>query len=119
MVWKRFKYDGERVLVPLLEEGEAVSPKYVRRLSRAIKSDGCSGVPDFYLSCCIVHDLAYKFQVDPWGRPVTRREADAALRGCIQETSGWGLLSPMAAWRWAAVRLVGWRPWGAHEKART
>jgi hypothetical protein len=38
---------------------------WVDREAAAIDSDGCSCVPDFYLKCCKVHDLAYYYATDP------------------------------------------------------
>jgi hypothetical protein len=79
-----------------------------RRAAQSVGSNGCTGVPDFYGSCCDVHDYAYRTGRS-WrdGAPVTRAQADAAFRDCIQSRSALGRLSPIAWVRWGAVRLLG------------
>jgi len=74
-------------------------------------SDGCTGVPDFYRFCCYEHDFHYQFGYDIDGKPITRRQADRQFRQCIQANSHFGWWSPMAVWRWMAVRAVGWKYW--------
>lgn len=64
--------------------------------------DGCTGVPDFYKSCCDEHDEHYSTH------DITRSEADQRFRDCIQQQSKLGKLSPLSWWRWAAVRSFGW-----------
>lgn len=79
----------------------------VRELARVEKSDGCTGVADFYVDCCYLHDHFYRVG-EHWkvgGGPVTRAEADKALRQCIQSRSKFGRFSPMSWIRWAGVRL--------------
>ena len=115
---RQFTYGGQTFLVPLLRPCEKVGRRWLKRVAQAIQSDGCSGVPDFHLDCCVVHDLAYKFAINPWGRPVTRAEADAAFRVCIQAHSKLGRFSPMSWWRWAGVRVGGWKAWEAHRAAQ-
>lgn len=83
----------------------------IRQLAAELKSDGCSGVPDFYKDCCDEHDIHYRTRKDIDGNPITRAEADARIRACIQERSRFGILSPMAAWRWLGLRLLGGRAW--------
>lgn len=80
--------------------------------AKELGSDGCSGVPDFYLLGCLEHDVHYRTHKRIDGTSITRSEADAALRSYIQEHSPFGVFSPMAWWRWAAVRLLGRRAWG-------
>lgn len=103
--------------IPLLKPGEVLDDAAVEALAASIGSDGCSGVPDFYRCCCVVHDLAYKFRMDPWGRPVrTKKTADKNFRKCIQGHSRLGVLSPMSWWRWLGVKRFGQRPWDGHRK---
>lgn len=71
------------------------------------ETDGCTGVKDFYVDCCYLHDRAYRTGRGFDGEPISRREADARLRRCIQSRSRFGRLSPMSWWRWSAVRLFG------------
>ena len=82
----------------------------------AIDSDGCTGVPDFYLNGCIVHDFHYATHKDFNGEPISRSAADARFRKYIQNKSKLGFLSPMSWWRWAAVRLFGEKAWEKDEQ---
>jgi hypothetical protein len=65
------------------------------------KSDGCSMFPDgSYYSCCYLHDFAY------WagGTAAERMSADQALRHCVREKSGSGVLARLMFW---GVRMGG------------
>ena len=79
----------------------------VRAKAKELGSDGCTGVKDFHLDCCLLHDIYYRTGADLDGSPVSRREADAALRKCIQSRSALGKASPLAAIRWIGTRLLG------------
>ena len=97
-----------------------------------IHSDGCSCVPDFYLKCCKIHDLGYWYAKDPYhaynlyrqgeahywckARPVVQKNVDAMLRACIQKGSWFGRYSPMAWWRYWALREFGRKAWNSHAK---
>jgi hypothetical protein len=85
----------------------------VRERANDLESDGCSGVPDFHLDCCLEHDIAYRTGATVDGAPMTRAAADARLRRCIQSRSAAGVLSPMSWWRWLAVRLFASRSFKA------
>lgn len=81
-------------------------------IAEAIQTDGCTGVADFYLCACILHDYWYRTGVDLDGvTPITRAEADRRFRRIIQQRSVFGRLSPMSWWRWAGVRLLGASSW--------
>ena len=108
---------------------------WIKEEARRIKSDGCSNVPDFHVDACWEHDLsywyakcprsAYKHYCDGVGLywsvadSLSRGEADAQFRRRHQERSVFGKGSPMALWRWAGVRLGGWKPWSNHRKVRS
>jgi len=70
-----------------------------------IKSDGCSGVPDFYVDECIKHDFYYRTKHDFSGRLISKKEADLRFREGIQRKSKLGVMSPLAWWRWLGVTL--------------
>lgn len=87
-------------------------------LIKPFTSDGCSLFPDgtikdinLWCSCCINHDLAY------WrgGTERERKEADQALRACVQEKIGNSALSNLM---YSGVRMGGasifptWYRWG-------
>jgi hypothetical protein len=89
-----------------------VSAEYwarVRRAAQLLGSDGCTGVTQIYRDCCYEHDIAYVTGRTVEGAPLTRAEADAMFRRCIQARSPLRSLSPMAWWRWVGVRLLGHR----------
>lgn len=83
----------------------------VREWAADLESDGCTGVPDFFLDACLEHDCHYR--VHEWidGTPILRSEADARFRHVIQDRSVVGVLSPMAWWRWMGVRVFGRGAW--------
>lgn len=72
-----------------------------------LQSDGCTGVTQAYQPCCHEHDIAYATGRTVEGAPITRAEADAMFRRCIQARSVLGAASPLSWWRWAGVRLFG------------
>ena len=83
----------------------------VRDRAAELQSDGCSGVPDFYLDCCLEHDIAYRTHKNIFGEELTKAQADAHFRRCMQARSTFGVLSPMSWWRWLAVRWLGGKSW--------
>lgn len=91
----------------------------IRRWAKKVKSDGCSGVPDFYRDACLEHDYHYANAKTWYGDPVTRAQADARFRKVIQWKSPFGIFSPMSWWRWAGLRLFGEAAWEAHRLKET
>lgn len=83
----------------------------VRKRALELGTDGCSSITQVYQLCCYEHDIAYRTAKDVEGNPLTRREADAAFRKCMQGKSKLGKASPVAAVRWVAVRAFGWWGW--------
>lgn len=80
----------------------------VKRLALKLHTDGCSGVPDLWFRlCCFDHDIAYRTGCTVDGTPITRAEADANLRHCMQDASPVGIFSPLALIYWTGVRLFG------------
>lgn len=94
---------------------EQFTERDYQNIFSSVDSDGCSGVPDFYLNGCIVHDFHYSTHKDFNGGPISRAEADSRLRRYIQKNSSFGYLSPMALWRWLGVRLLGSKAWNKQE----
>lgn len=103
---------------------------WIESESQAIESDGCSKVPDFYVDCCKMHDLAYYYAKCPqsafkhyladhpayWivAKNITKASADVAFRKCIQSKSALKWFSPMSWWRWTALKLAGQAAWDSH-----
>ena len=86
-------------------------------IDAGIQSDGCSGPAlQFFKNACIIHDFYYRTHRNFDGTPITRREADSALREYIMLHSALDGMSPMAHWRYAMLRLFGDKAW--HDDAR-
>jgi len=83
----------------------------VRERARRLESDGCSGVPDFYLDACLEHDIHYRTHRWINGMSIFKSEADARFRQVIQSRSVLGVMSPMSWWRWLAVKSFGKKAW--------
>jgi len=79
----------------------------VRHRAHRLGTDGCTGVPDFYLDACYEHDIHWRqgFTLD--GQRISTRQANLRFRLVIQDRSPLGLFSPMSWWRWAAVSIAG------------
>ena len=76
----------------------------VRDMGRNMMSDGCSGVPDFYLIVCIEHDIHYATHMDFWtAEIIVQEDADKYLKWGIQHHSWFGRWSPMAWWRYRTL----------------
>ena len=84
-----------------------------------LESDGCTGVPDFYIECCYEHDIHYRTHKTLEGQDITRAEADKQLRECIQSKSKLGIFNPMSWWRWLGVRLGAKTAWEKENKGTT
>lgn len=90
------------------------TPHYIALVeakAEELDSDGCSGVPDFFLLGCFEHDIHYRTHKDVWGGPITKCQADTRLKYYIQMRSWFGRFSPMAWWRYWAVREFGRKSW--------
>ena len=83
----------------------------VREKASRLGSDGCSGVPDFYLDACLEHDCHYRTHMWLDEEPIFKSEADERLRQVIQSRSAFGVMSPMSWWRWFAVKSFGKKAW--------
>ena len=88
----------------------------IRARAIALGSDGCTGVPDFYLDACYEHDIHYRTHRTLDGRMITFEESNHWLGERIKTTSIFGRLSPMAWWRERGVALVGRRAWDDPKK---
>ena len=83
----------------------------IRVRASKLKSDGCSGVPDFYLDGCLEHDIHYRTHKWLDDEPIFKSEADERFRRVIQARSPFGRISPMSWWRWFAVKTFGRKAW--------
>ena len=82
-----------------------------------VKSDGCTGVPDFFVEACREHDFYYRTHHDFEGKLITRSEADKRFRLRIQSLSKVRSTPIRIAgffiswWRWLGVRLFAGAAW--------
>jgi len=83
----------------------------VRQAAEALGADGCSGVPEIHRDCCLEHDIHYRTGRTITGATLSRAQADALFLMCMQERSTLGRWSPLAWWRYAAVRWFARRHW--------
>lgn len=79
----------------------------IRDKASELGTDGCTGATGLFAECCAEHDVHYRLGATLDGRPITKREADDRFLACMQSRSIFGWYSPMAWWRYAAVRVFG------------
>ena len=63
------------------------------------------------MQACYEHDCHYRTHKTIFGSPITKAQADYILKRRIQQRSLFGNYSPMAYWRWWALRYLVKRPW--------
>ena len=82
----------------------------VRRIARALRSDGCTGVPDFTITdCCYEHDIYYRTHRRVGSeKSISRWRADWRLMRCIQRRGTWPEAIFVAPAYWIGVRLFAW-----------
>jgi len=95
-----------------------LSKKDLDKIRWFIKSDGCTGVPDFYVDECIKHDFYYRTKHDFSGRLIRRKTADLNFRLGIQNKSKLGRFDLLAWIRWGGVRLLGGSAWEGKRRFR-
>ena len=83
----------------------------IRAKAKALGADGCTGVPEFFRDGCLEHDIAYRTHRDLLNNPITKAEADFRLKWYIQMHSIFVRFSPMAWWRWRAVKHFADKAW--------
>lgn len=82
-----------------------------------LKSDGCSGASEVYREACLEHDIHYRTGKTLKGRIVTQKISDDIFWDRMVEMSPLRMASPMAWWRWIALRWFGSKAWNAHRNA--
>ncbi len=88
----------------------------VKMKADALHSDGCSGVPDFYIVSCYEHDIAYRTGIGYIdNQPISRKEADIRMKWHVQLCSPFGRFSPMAQWRYWWIRWFSRKHWQGGE----
>lgn len=92
-----------------------LTPTDIKNIKLYINSDGCTGVPDFYVDECIKHDFYYRTHTDFTGKLISKEDADTRFRLGIQNKSKlnklnfwkfrFGVLSPVSWIRYLGVRF--------------
>lgn len=88
----------------------------IKSLAQTLKSDGCTGVPDWMVWTCWEHDIHYRTHRTIDGDYLTRKDADYILRVRIQQSSGFKIFSPISWWRWAGVRVLARKAWHKNDR---
>jgi len=52
----------------------------LRARAKALGSDGCTGVPDWYLDCCLEHDVHCRTGMTMQGQAISSDEAAVVFR---------------------------------------
>mgnify|MGYP001333882545 FL=1 len=81
------------------------------KIGEFVASDGCSGVPDFYLNGCIIHDFYYRTHRNLDGSPITKKEADLVLREYDHQHSVLSHASIIGNLWYLGVRWFGRKAW--------
>ena len=84
----------------------------VHARAKELKSDGCTGVPDYLVWTCLEHDAHFRTHKMIDGTPIDFATANYVFRVRIEQGSGLGVFSPVAWWRWAGVSVFGRKAWG-------
>lgn len=80
----------------------------IRRIAKALNSDGCTAVSEYAQDCCFLHDIMWKTGIDPdTGKEVSYQEANRIFRDCICGRSRLKSRSPIALIRYWGVSLFG------------
>lgn len=79
-------------------------------------SDGCTGVPDYYIEACWEHDFHYKYAQTLYGDPITLEEANSRIRKAIQMRSKVRWFSPLSWIRYLGVSILGTPIWDKHRE---
>ena len=78
----------------------------VHTLASTLKSDGCTGVPDWFKWTCLEHDCHYRTHQSLSGSPLSKEDADYILRVRIQQCDMSILKWPISWIRWFGVAVV-------------
>lgn len=90
----------------------------VQQWAKQYKSDGCTGVMDFYVEACWEHDYHYRYGVTLLTHePITFEQANSRLREAIQMRSKLRWFSPISWTRYFGVKEFGRGIWNKHRLA--
>ena len=78
----------------------------VHKRALELNSDGCSGVPDWFVWTCHEHDVHYRQHRYLTGDEIDFNTANYILRVRIQQGSWFRQFSPVSWWRWLGVKYL-------------
>jgi hypothetical protein len=84
--------------------------EWVEDEAARLGSDGCTMALGLKVFCCKEHDVLWRTRKHRDGTPCSEDEANARFRSCLMRSSRFGWFSPMAWWRWCAVKFGGQHP---------
>ena len=73
----------------------------------SLGADGCTGGTNAFVHCCRRHDAEYRTGTTLEGQSVNKQEADKRFLDCMRNHSKLGYWSPMAYYRYLAVKVFG------------
>ncbi len=76
--------------------------------AKNLKTDGCTGVPDWYVWTCWEHDVHSKTNKTIYGLHLTVGEMNWILRRRIQQASVMGVASPVSWLYWVGTVIYRW-----------
>jgi hypothetical protein len=77
----------------------------VRIIADMMRSDGCTGVAEFYRDSCLEHDIHWRTGRTIHGLPLTTAQSNTRFRLVIQSRSRLGRFSPLSWWRYVGVSI--------------
>ena len=83
----------------------------IRERAAAEGFDGCTGVTNAHRDCCLEHDYGYRHHSSLDGTPLTKAQVDKRFLDCMKRRSKLGAFSPLAWWRYLAVRVLNRKSW--------
>ena len=86
----------------------------VEKRAKALESDGCSGVPDWFIWTCWEHDIHNRTHKFLCGCSITFKQAAYVFRVRIQQGSYFGRLSPLSWIRWVGILFLARKAWENH-----
>src|SRR3990167_900111 len=91
--------------------------KLIEQWAHEYQSDGCTGVPDFYVEACWEHDYHHRYAVTLFGDPITFHETNTRFRQARQSRSKLRLFSIVSWERYLAVASpIGKKLWDEHRQ---
>ena len=88
----------------------------VEKRAKELLSDGCTGVPDWYIWTCWEHDIHNRTHKFLCGCELTFKQAAYIIRVRIQQASIFKVFSPLSWLRWVGVLILARGAWKSYGK---